>query len=159
MPKGANEILLVIDMQQKYMNSYEPSLLERVNLRIQKAVATDMPVVYVKNVGKPENEDKYVLAEGLDVVSEFVFAKRWPSVFSSEEFVQFLEQLKVDTINMIGVDGRCCVARSAIDAKKRGYKVKLYLDSVAATNDKFFLKELPEMQKAGIEIVSYRSIE
>ncbi len=148
------EILLVIDIQQKYMNSYEPSLLERVNVRIHEAVASDMPVVYVRNVGKLENEDKYVLAEGLDVVSEFVFAKRWPSAFSSEEFVQFIERLKVDTINMVGVDGRCCVARSAMDAKKKGYEVRLYLDSVAATNDNFFLKELPEMQKAGIEIVS-----
>ena len=148
------EILLVIDIQQKYMKSYEPSLLERVNVRIHEAIASDMPVVYVRNVGKLENEDKYVLAEGLDVVSEFVFAKRWPSAFSSEEFVQFIERLKVDTINMVGVDGRCCVARSAMDAKKRGYEVRLYLDSVAATNDNFFLKELPEMQKAGIEIVS-----
>ncbi|MBE5911927.1 cysteine hydrolase family protein [Pseudobutyrivibrio sp.] len=148
------EILLVIDIQQKYMNSYEPSLLERVNVRIHEAVASDMPVVYVRNVGKLENEDKYVLAEGLDVVSEFVFAKRWPSAFSSEEFVQFIERLNVDTINMVGVDGRCCVARSAMDAKKKGYEVRLYLDSVAATNDNFFLKELPEMQKAGIEIVS-----
>lgn len=58
MPKvtiGIKEILLVIDMQQKYMNSYEPSLLERVNLRIQKAVASDMPVVYVKKERKGYN--------------------------------------------------------------------------------------------------------
>lgn len=147
------EILLVIDMQQKYMDNYEPELLARVNVRIHEAVASDMPVVYVKNVGKVENGDKYVLAEGLEVVSEFVFAKRWPSAFSSEEFAQFIERLKVDTINMVGVDGRCCVARSAMDAKKRGYHVRLYLDSVAATNDNFFLKELPEMQEAGVQIV------
>lgn len=148
------EILLVIDMQQKYMDNYEPDLLDRVNVRIQEAVAADMPVVYVRNVGKLENEDKYVMAAGLDVVSEFVFPKRWPSAFSSEEFAQFIEGLRVDTINMIGVDGRCCVARSAMDAKKRGYAVRLYLDAVAASNDNFFLKELPEMQEAGIEIVA-----
>ncbi len=147
------EILLVIDMQQKYMDSYESDLLERVNMRIQEAVAADIPVVYVRNVGKIENEDKYVLAEGLDVVSEYVFAKRWTSAFSSEEFVQFIERMQVDAINMVGVDGRCCVARSAMDAKKRGYHVRLYLDSVAATNDNFFLKELPEMQEAGVQIV------
>ncbi|SHI49711.1 isochorismatase family protein [Pseudobutyrivibrio xylanivorans] len=148
------EILLVIDMQQKYMDSYESDLLERVNMRIQEAVAADIPVVYVRNVGKIENEDKYVLAEGLDVVSEYVFAKRWPSAFSSEEFAQFIERLKVDTINMVGVDGRCCVARSAMDARKRGYAVRLYLDSVAAINDNFYLKELPEMQETGVETIA-----
>ena len=148
------EILLVMDMQQKYMDSYESDLLERVNMRIQEAVAADIPVVYVRNVGKLENEDKYILADGLDVVSEFVFAKRWPSAFSSEEFVQFIERLKVDTINMVGVDGRCCVARTALEAVKRGYKVRIYLDSVAAKNDNFYLKELPEMRDAGVEIIA-----
>ncbi|MDC7279683.1 cysteine hydrolase [Butyrivibrio fibrisolvens] len=148
------EILLVIDMQQKYMDNYESDLLERVNMRIQEAVAADIPVVYVRNVGKIENEDKYVLAEGLDVVSKYVFAKRWPSAFSSEEFVQFIERMQVDVINMVGVDGRCCVARSVLDAKNKGYEVRLYLDAVAATNDNFYIKELPKMQEAGIVIVS-----
>ncbi|CBK75858.1 Amidases related to nicotinamidase [Butyrivibrio fibrisolvens 16/4] len=148
------EILLVIDIQQKYMNSYDSDLLERVNMRIHEAVASDMPVVYVRNVGKLENEDKYILAEGLDVVSEFVFAKRWPSAFSSEEFVQFIDRLKVDNINMVGVDGRCCVARTALEAVKRGYKVRIYLDSVAARNDNFYFKELPEMRDAGVEIIA-----
>lgn len=32
------EILLVIDMQQKYMDNYEPDLLDRVNVRIHEAV-------------------------------------------------------------------------------------------------------------------------
>ena len=32
------EILLVIDMQQKYMNSYEPDLMTRVNTRISTAL-------------------------------------------------------------------------------------------------------------------------
>ena len=67
--------------------------------------------------------------------------------------VQFIERMQVDAINMVGVDGRCCVARTAMDAKKRGYEVRLYLDSVAVTNDKFFLKELPKMQEARIAIV------
>jgi hypothetical protein len=41
-----------------------------------------------------------------------------------------------------------------MDAIKRGYAVRIYLDSVAAMNDKFFLKELPEMRDAGVEIIA-----
>lgn len=148
------EILLVIDMQQKYMNSYEPDLITRVNTRIKEAVESDVPVVYIRNVGKIENIDKYNLADGLDLVSDCSFTKRWPSAFSSEEFVSFIEDLKVDVINMVGVDGRCCVARTAMDALKRGYKARIYLDSVAAMNDNFYLKELPEMRDAGVEIIA-----
>jgi nicotinamidase-related amidase len=148
------EILLVIDMQQKYMNSYESDLMTRVNTRIREAVESDVPVVYIRNVGKLENIDKYNLADGLDIVSDCSFTKRWPSAFSSEEFVSFIEYLKVDVINMVGVDGRCCVARTAMDAVKRGYTAKIFLDSVAAMNDNFYLKELPEMRDAGVEIVA-----
>ena len=148
------EILLVIDMQQKYMNSYEPDLMTRVNTRIKEAVESDVPVVYIRNVGKIENIDKYNLADDLDIVSDCSFTKRWPSAFSSEEFVSFIEDLKVDVINMVGVDGRCCVARTAMDALKRGYKARIYLDSVAAMNDNFYLKELPEMRDAGVEIIA-----
>ncbi len=148
------EILLVIDMQQKYMNSYEPDLITRVNTRIKEAVESDVPVVYIRNVGKIENIDKYNLADGLDIVSDCSFTKRWPSAFSSEEFVSFIEDLKVDVINMGGVDGRCCVARTAMDALKRGYRARIYLDSVAAMNDNFYLKELPEMRDAGVEIIA-----
>ena len=54
---------------------------------------------------------------------------------------------------MVGEDGRCCVARTAMDAVKRGYTAKIFLDSVAAMNDNFYLKELPEMRDAGVEIV------
>ena len=32
--------------------------------------------------------------------------------------------------------------------------MRLYPDSVAATNDKFYLKEIPDMQEVGIEIIS-----
>ena len=111
------EILLVIDMQQKYMDKYDSELLDHVNMRIHEAMVAEIPVVYVRNVGKPETEKNYVLAEGLDIVSEFVFTKRCPSAFSSVEFVDFIERMKVDTINMVGIDGRCCVAKSALDAK------------------------------------------
>ena len=148
------EILLVIDMQQKYMNSYESDLINRVNARIKEAVEADLPIVYIRNVGKIENIDNYNLADELDIVSDCSFTKRWPSAFSSDDFVQFIQNLKVDTINMVGVDGRCCVARTAMDAIKRGYTVRIYLDSVAAMNDKFFLKELPEMRDAGVEIIA-----
>ena len=67
--------------------------------------------------------------------------------------MQFIERMQIDAINMVGVDDRCCVHKSVMDAIKRCYKVKHYLDAVAASNDNFFLKELPAMQEAGIEIV------
>ena len=148
------EVLLVIDMQQKYMKDYEPDLISRVNVRIQEAVSKNRPIIYVKNIGNPENEEKYVLADGLNVATKYVFKKKWPSAFSSKEFVNFVEDIGVDAFDVVGVDGRCCVAQTALEAKKRGYTTRLFLDSVAARSDNFYVKELPQMEEAGIEIIT-----
>ncbi len=145
----AMEVLLVIDVQQKYMNQYEPELLDRINTRIKEAVSRDIPVIYVRNIGRPENDEAYTLAEGLEMASEMIFYKRWPSAFSSEDFVSFIKRLGINIFNVVGVDGRCCVYRTVMDAINQGYKVRILLDSVSAMNDKFFIKELPMMEEAG----------
>lgn len=151
--KGNMEILLVIDMQEKYMKDYDAALLARVNQRILEANATGIPVVYVRNIGRVENADKYVFCNNLAMVSELIFEKRIPSAFSSQDFTDYLKKSGVDLISIIGVDGRCCVFKTAMDAVNAGYKVRLYLESVAARNDNFFTKELPQMKEAGVMIV------
>lgn len=59
---------------------------------------------------------------------------------------------QVDLISIVGVDGRCCVFKTVMEAVKEGYKVRLYLESVAARSDNFFTKELPHMKDAGVII-------
>ena len=57
------EILLVIDVQQKYMRDYEPGLLERVNSRIREALDNGIPVVYIRNIGRTGNVKSYEYAK------------------------------------------------------------------------------------------------
>ena len=146
------EILLVIDMQEKYMKDYDAALLTRVNQRILEANATGIPVVYVRNIGRVENADKYVFCNNLAIVSNLIFEKKVPSAFSSTEFSDYLKKIGVDLISIIGVDGRCCVFKTATDAIKAGYKVRIYLEAVAARNDNFFTRELPQMKEVGVMI-------
>ena len=144
------EILLVIDIQQRYMKNYDDDLLTRVNRRIHSAVKQDVPVVYVRNMGKLEAAERYDFAPNLDIVTDVIFDKSLPSAFSSTEFVDYIKRLGVEEISIIGVDGRCCVPRTAMDAVNNGYKTRLYLDAVAARSDKFYSKELEEMKEAGV---------
>lgn len=143
------EILLVIDVQQKYMKDYAPGLIERVNFRINESMNSGIPVVYVRNIGSGGNVNGYDYATGLDIVSEILFEKKLPSAFSSVDFCQFMSKLNAQQLSIIGVDGRCCVYRTVMDALKKGYKVKLYLDAVEARNDNFYTDELPKMRDAG----------
>lgn len=80
------EILLVIDMQQKYMKDYDAELLSRVNQRILEANTSGIPVVYVRNIGQLENTEKYALCDNLAMVSDLIFEKKMPSTFSSNVF-------------------------------------------------------------------------
>nr|WP_305147446.1 isochorismatase family protein [Butyricicoccus faecihominis] len=42
--------MLVIDVQQGYMEQYAPALLQEINRCIEAAQQTGVPVVYIKNV-------------------------------------------------------------------------------------------------------------
>ena len=143
------KILLVIDVQQRYLKNYKPDLVKRVNNRISEAVKADIPVVYVRNTGRSGKDENFDLAEGLLIESDCIFKKRLPSAFSNDEFELFLNKMKVETINVVGVDGRCCVSRTVLDALDRGYGVHLLMDAIEAHNDKFYYAELKTMEQKG----------
>lgn len=133
-------VLIVIDMQQKYIPMYDTGLVERVNVVINAYHEAGLPVLYVKNIGRPENAAQYELAENLVMVSDQIFEKRSPSAFTSEAFVQELERLHADTLEIAGVDGNCCVAQTAMEAVKRGYQVRVLVGSVGFRNKKLWDK-------------------
>ena len=139
--------LIVIDMQRKYMDKYDSGLIERVNSRILKAKDQEEPVIYVKNVGLSGSEG-YELDDGLLLVSDYVFEKRFPSAFSADEFVLVLDKLKVSELELIGVDGSSCVAKTAFEAKENGYEVCVNLTCVASINEKIFSDTVQKMEKA-----------
>ena len=147
------EILLVIDVQEKYMGFYREGLLDAVNARIYEAKKLNVPIVYIRNIGVLGNSSGYDFTRGLNVESELVFDKRFPDAFTNKEFAQKLKEMDVDTIDVVGVDGRCCVFRTVMTAIEQGLGVKLYLDAVGARQSKFYEKELQEMKAAGAECV------
>ena len=143
------KILLVIDVQQRYLKNYKPDLVERVNKRITEAIGEDIPVVYVRNTGRSGRDENFDLADGLLIESDCIFKKNIPSAFSNSEFESFLKRMKVDVINVVGVDGRCCVSRTVMDALGKGYKVQLLMDAIEAHSDKFYFTELKTMEQNG----------
>ena len=76
-------ILIVIDIQQKYLKSYKPTLVDRVNARIEEALKKDIPVVYVRNIGISGREASFEFADDLKIKSDCIFSKRFPSDFTN----------------------------------------------------------------------------
>ncbi len=148
-----SKALIVIDVQEKYMDSYEKDLIVRINDRIRDASDENIPVIYVRNMGNPVNEAMYELSEDLQVVSGEVFEKHFPSAFTSAEFVTFLRELSVNEIELIGVDGSSCVAKTAFDAVSVGYNVSVNLNCVSSINSIIFSQTIDKMVSEGIKII------
>lgn len=54
---------------------------------------------------------------------------------------------------LIGIDGNCCVASSAIEASKRGFAVTFPLDYIGIKDKERFCKTKAKLIKANVEIV------
>lgn len=145
-------MLLVVDMQEKYMKYYLSQLISRVNRRIEEAVNENESIVYVMNIGNEENRDSYVLANDLEICSNRIFEKNKPSAFSSKEFREYLSIISDKEIEIIGVDGNCCVKKTAVDAVKYGYTVIVNKSCVGVRSTKIFEKTMKEFSEINIVV-------
>ena len=147
------KILLVIDIQQRYMAHYDPDLLSRVNARIREAQAAGTSVFYTRNIPRLESTENYDYAAELLIVSEHLYDKRSPSAFSNHAFCADLKKSDVTEIEMIGVDGNCCVKRTCLDAVSAGFEVTLNLSCIAARNEKIYIKTLAELAEKNVTLL------
>lgn len=152
--------LFVIDMQEEYVgknnhNGYDSdNLINSVNSRILQAQQEKELIVYIKN--RKNLRSGIVIpefAEGLAVVSENIFFKDKSSIFSNKEVLSFLEQNNVTEIEVIGVDGNCCVASTALDGVKLGLKVIFPCQYIGVKNAERFIKKKENLIKSGILVI------
>ncbi len=149
-----NRALLVIDMQEHYMSKYDrEALINKINERSRQAETDGDLIVFVKNNGKLHGERKcYELANGMYVPKSFTFVKDYPSAFTNQDLKQFLKEQNIEAITMVGIDGSCCVAYTAMDAIAEGYIVNISLKCIGSRNQKIFEKQIEKMRDAGVLI-------
>lgn len=146
--------LLIIDVQKGYIEKYAECLLSRINQRIQYAVQNEELIIYVKNVNRLRSGTKInELAEHLNVCSSYVVCKETASAFSNNELLDILRQNQVTEIEIVGIDGNSCVASTAIDAQRQGYKVILPCEYIGVKNIVRFEKKKLSFAAKGITAV------
>ncbi len=111
-------------------------------------------VICVKNVrrskhGKTVNE----FARGLAVCSPHIIYKEQASAFGDGRLLALLRENNVSEIDVIGVDGCCCVARSAADAQALGFKATLPCAYIGAKSTERFEKKKALLKKQGVCII------
>lgn len=163
--------LLVIDMQNvflgkghsKYFKYKDNELLASANKVIENN--SNNLIVYIRNITKKNlasifipfrayaNTQRADLVQGLNVVSDHKFDKYEGDAFSNEDFKEFLTSHKVDTVEIIGIDGGGCVSLTALGAIKNGFKVIMNTTAIGTMLIKNELKLFKKLKSQGAEFI------
>lgn len=163
--------VLVVDMQNvcvgKNHSSYfkydTGNLLKAVNAVIEDN--KDSLVIYIKNLMKRNFINKFApfkayegteavkLVDNLKIVSGYVIGKYTGDAFSNPELHKLLTDEKIDTVEIVGVDGGGCVSLTAMGAVKNGYKVIINTKAIGTTFEKNRDKYFKKLEKLGVEFI------
>jgi nicotinamidase-related amidase len=154
--------LLVIDMQEDYvgdsrnvkMYPYKAKeLIHSINDKILEY--PNELVIYIVNrffweIGRKPKK----LVDGLSVISNNVFEKRKASCFSNKNLLQYLQNVGASELELVGVDGNCCVGASAIDGINNQYKILFNESLVGIGNYNKFTKTKKKLEDMGVIFTS-----
>ena len=152
--------LVVIDMQEDYVGSLRnqsryPYKVDTLIDNINKKIAEYPPnnVIYVVNKFFWEwKQSEKRIVEGLSVVSTHIFEKRRSNCFNPE-LIAMLQELEVNEIELVGVDGNHCVKASALAGKENGFSILVNETCVGAQNNLKFQKTRQLLSNNGIEFI------
>lgn len=101
--------------------------------------AHDLHVVYIKHNNlsagtrtfKPDTKGAELVPE-LKVVSENIFTKSKGNALTSEDFVTFINENKIEEFYITGADAIACVKSTCYNMAKTGYTVNVLSDCVTS---------------------------
>ncbi len=126
--------LIVIDMQKALMDDelYNfDGLLENIPKLIKAARENRVEVIYVQHDAGPGTgfsvgDEAFELADEVAPrAEEKVFVKTINSCFGNKDFTAYLEQVKDDTLMLVGLQTNFCIDATVKSAFERGYRVIL----------------------------------
>lgn len=138
-------------MQEGYIEKYSSFPLARINERLQPATVDKEFTVSVKNTKRLKSGKKTEeLAENLNICSESILCRERASAFSNPELQGMLRKNRITETEMIGIDGNSCIANTAINSVKNGYKTILPCAYIGGENAIRFEKTKASLLKKGI---------
>jgi len=149
--------LVVVDMQEdyigekskyKFLNKQE--IINNINNRITELKQENAIIIYMKNMRKGYTSD---FVKGLYITADLIFIKEKSSSFSSDDFVTYIFSNNINDIEVVGIDGNCCVKTTAIDGIKNDLTVTIPLSCIGAINKERFLKTKQELIKQQVKII------
>ncbi len=133
-----NKALVVIDIQNDITKNYK-EIIGNVNSAIDRAVANNMHVVYIKHNNlsagtrtfKPNTRGEELVAD-MKIVSENIFTKTKGNALTSEEFAAFISENGINEFYIAGADAVACVKSTCYNMAKEGYAVCVLSDCITS---------------------------
>ena len=112
-----------------------------------------MAVAYVLNCKRLRSGPVVpALSPVLAVVSDTLFIKTRSSVFGDAAVTEWLASRRIEALELAGIDGNCCVARCALDARALG--ISVCMACVGVRDAARFEKRRAQMEKQGVLFIS-----
>jgi nicotinamidase/pyrazinamidase len=173
--------LLVLDFQVDFLQpggrlpvaqDQVPGMLQATNRVIRAAEAGGMEVVYIgnefgrwdipanwfRNNAAIRDQPGARLDDRVIVINRQYFPKRRGDAFSNPLLGEFLQSRKVGHVILAGVYANACVRFTARGALRRGFRVTVLRDAVAAANDRKREVALQGMQRRGVKLADSTNV-
>ena len=163
--------VFVIDMQNvcvgdahaKFFKYDNENLIASVNKVIKENEGNT--IIYILNIMEDnlinkfapfkafEGSESVALVNTLEVVSDYRFKKYKGDAFTNPNLKAKLDELDIDEIEVIGVDGGGCVPLTALGAIKAGYKVIVNSTAIGTMFNKNAAKHNERLKKLGAKFI------
>ncbi len=163
--------VLVIDMQNIYVGDSHARFFKYNNKELIAAVNKVIKdnegnsICYILNIMKDnlinrlipfktfEGSENAKLVNAIEVVSELFFKKHKGDAFSNPKLKEKLDELNIDEVEVIGIDGGGCVALTALGAIKAKYKVTINTNAIGTMFSKRASKYNDKLNKLGAKFI------
>lgn len=154
----SNKALVIIDIQNDITKNYK-EIIENINAAIDWAVASDVHVVYIRHNNlsagtrtfKPGTKGAELVPD-MKIVSDNNFLKTKGNALTSEEFVAFIDEYKINEFYIAGADATACVKSTCYNMRKAGYIVCVISDCITSYDKKKIDEMLVYYESKGCNI-------
>lgn len=149
-----NCILLVIDIQEKLLNSVfnKETCEQNANIMVKVASALDIPILITEQY--PKGLGATVLSLKESAKNELYFEKNTFSALENEELYKKLNNLEKKQIIIFGIETHICVSQTISDLISKGYEVHIIKNASSSRTESEHLAGLERIKDFGASIIT-----
>ena len=144
---------VLVDIQEKFVPVIHniETVIDNANRLVRGASILKIPLIvteqYPKGLGR--TVDDIGLDEEQEIIEKVSF-----DCFGCDGFTRKLEELKVSSLVIFGIEAHVCVLKTALEAVARNYEAHVVADAVSSRTEENKILALERLRQSSVFIVS-----